>query len=504
MSGGGGSKPPDPGGTYASKTSKNLFNPTIKKYAEFVTKQKKERNLLQVRFSRSSKDSPVNRQLDLDTMSEYLFLHLEVKPEDLLEVDFNTGRWDTKHLLFKPGVNTDKYVSEFPDTFNDYLVTVSKISITETKVTFRNVPTYVPDMELLNLCALYGSIESEMSRERVSLTTVKGRIAVPTSSRFVYMKLQPGKRLNNYYWFDGPLPGDQGRRVTVLHNGQHQQCSHCLRTADTGCQGLGNGRMCEENGGVRAKMSEYMRSFKEETGYKSLKEEYVETMQRLHKGFDQDVGSTPPDDMDEYVANCDSMDGETETDDPNKQKPVYINPLHKRDKIIADLNDKLKEAVEQKESMITDYTNKLKDNNKQIPELKEAKDKAEEKTSRIKNILERKIKEFVTKGKKQDIDSLASLYASTVNDKDIDKEDPNVWKLKETEVVVLLAKSDMNVDQKSRSKRIIERIQECLKDQVATRKRSMSCKRERDQKEEVEQNDIKLPRHGDTPPSQRS
>ena len=107
-------------------------------------------------------------------MSEYLFLHLEVKPEDLLEVDFNTGRWDTKHLLFKPGVNTDKYVSEFPDTFNDYLVTVSKISITETKVTFRNVPTYVPDMELLNLCALYGSIESEMSRERVSLTTVKG------------------------------------------------------------------------------------------------------------------------------------------------------------------------------------------------------------------------------------------------------------------------------------------------------------------------------------------
>ena len=39
----------------------------------------------------------------------------------------------------------DKYVAEFPDTYADYFVNVSKMTQTEMKVTFKNIPSYIPD-----------------------------------------------------------------------------------------------------------------------------------------------------------------------------------------------------------------------------------------------------------------------------------------------------------------------------------------------------------------------
>ena len=50
------------------------------------------------------------------------------------------------------------------------------------------------------------------------------------STRFVDMEMSPGARFMNYYWMEGPLSGDRGCRITVLHSGQERQCSNCLRT----------------------------------------------------------------------------------------------------------------------------------------------------------------------------------------------------------------------------------------------------------------------------------
>ena len=114
------------------------------------------------------------------------------------------------------------------------------------------------------------------------------------------MRLKLGAYFNNYYWLEGPLQGDQGRRITVLHSGQPQQCSLCLESIETGCLGMGNGRKCEEMGGVRKKMSDYMRVFKERTGYISLKEEYLQSMTKLHDKFDN-LEILKPEDMDQFV-----------------------------------------------------------------------------------------------------------------------------------------------------------------------------------------------------------
>ena len=76
----------------------------------------------------------------------------------------NTGRPDVKKILFKPRVDVDRFVNSFPDTYGDFFVEVTKLSQTEKRVTFRNVPAYVPDEEIRNLCNIYGKVEGPVNR----------------------------------------------------------------------------------------------------------------------------------------------------------------------------------------------------------------------------------------------------------------------------------------------------------------------------------------------------
>ena len=126
-----------------------------------------------------------------------------------------------------------------------------------TKVLFKNVPLYVPDIEILNLCSYYGNVEN--SKVIWDKTKVPGsNFALPGSNRYVNMVMNHGAVMNNYYWLEGPLPGDPGRRVLVLHPGQQRQCSHCLQWEDSGCKGGGNGKLCKDNNEPRGKMFSYM------------------------------------------------------------------------------------------------------------------------------------------------------------------------------------------------------------------------------------------------------
>ena len=84
------------------------------------------------------------------------------------------------------------------------------------------------------------------------------------------MNLKNGLCFKNFYWMEGPMPNDSGRRITVLHAGQAQQCSHCFKTSSTGCKGAGNGKVCSQSGTPRAKMSSYLQALKVETGYETL------------------------------------------------------------------------------------------------------------------------------------------------------------------------------------------------------------------------------------------
>ena len=374
---GGGGRPPDPSRTYASMTKEySGSSGRLKDYVNFVNKQKKEHSMIEIKFQRDRFDGDVNRKnLDLDTVSEYILGELKIKPEHILEVDLNTGRHDTKQITFKPGVDIDKYVLDFPDTFAGFHINISKMSNKEKKVTFKNVPSYIHDDELLNLCSIYGTVEGEVRRETVTLKSTDSTVTLPSSTRYVMMRMKPGMSFNNYYWMEGPLQGDQGRRITVLHSGQSQQCSYCLETIDEGCPGKGNGKKCEANGGVRAKMSVYMENLRMRTGYRSLKDEYNEMMRRFNKHCEDKDGVTDPDDIDKFVEEYDEEEDDDGDEKTNDSK-VKMAPIERKNLKITELTNTVKELEK-------DNALKVKETSEKGEKVKNNKDKLEQHLSRM-------------------------------------------------------------------------------------------------------------------------
>ena len=115
---------------------------------------KKEQCMIEVSFKKDSSGSDSrrsSRNIDNNVVREYLFNSLKINLSEITYVDINTRRYNTKHILFKLGVLIDKYVSEFPETFSDYIVNIARMTQNEQKVTFKSMPSYVPNKEILNL-----------------------------------------------------------------------------------------------------------------------------------------------------------------------------------------------------------------------------------------------------------------------------------------------------------------------------------------------------------------
>ena len=146
--------------------------------------------MIEIKFSKRRNDEEsgrINRNVDMEVVAEYIFREMKVKPEEIQKIDLNTGRADTKQIVFKNGVDVESYLNNFPDTYLDYYVTVTKMSQNDKKVTFKNVPAYVPDEEILNLCAVYGEVVGKVEREKVPMTTTNGKFSLTSSTRFVMM-----------------------------------------------------------------------------------------------------------------------------------------------------------------------------------------------------------------------------------------------------------------------------------------------------------------------------
>ena len=252
------------------------------KYAEIIATQKSQRNVLEIKMKKTNQDNraamdhTIVKNLTFDDVSELIFEIINIQFEECIGVDYFTGRYDTREVMLKPDVDYSKYITIDPILFKDHEITVKKMLNDVTKVTFKNVPMYVPDEEILHLRGIYYIVVDKKvywEQLRITTTTKKGLLTSPT--RYVLMNLNNGAQFNNFYWMEGPMAGDPGRRVTVLHHGQAQQCFHCFLTASTGCKGAGNGRACSKTDQIRAKMSTYMQALKTTTGYESLKVKYM-------------------------------------------------------------------------------------------------------------------------------------------------------------------------------------------------------------------------------------
>ena len=317
-------------------------SPNLRKYAEIVAQQKADRNVLELKLKKITKIDRDNgdiihkpRNLSFDDISEFIFETLSIQFEDCIGVDLNTGRYDTREIIMKPGVNTDIYITKEPLIFREHEMSVTKMLNDVTKVIFKNVPMYVPDEELLHLCGVYGTVTDNKvhwETQRITTTTKKGILVSPT--RYVMMNLNNGAMFNNFYWMEGPMASDPGRRITVLHHGQTQQCSNCFLTATTGCKGVGNGFACAKAGVPRAKMSAYMLALKTKTGYESLKNKYMRQLARMNPNIQEELdhlNTTQVGSMDNNIL----VDEDEETEISLAVLP--INPIVEKDNEIAEL-----------------------------------------------------------------------------------------------------------------------------------------------------------------------
>ena len=247
----------------------------MRTFQQILAEEKENRNIMEIKLrglNVTMEDGTQERakSLSIEDVSILIFDILKFKPEDCAGVALYTSRYNTKEVNLKQGVDHSIYLTGSPIQFKDHEVTVSKQTSNITKVTFKNVPFNVPDEEIINLCMSYGNPTNNIVTYDKPNRVTRG---VAGSTRHVDMELLPGKQFENFYWLEGPLEGDQGSRITVLHSGQVQQCSYCLRRADI-CPGGGLGKVCEQKGTARGLMSDYMQHLKLQHNYVSLKLKY--------------------------------------------------------------------------------------------------------------------------------------------------------------------------------------------------------------------------------------
>ena len=127
-------------------------------FDQIIEQEKKNRNIIEIHIVKDTENIQENppRQLTFDDLGELIFDVIKINPDECLTFDYNTGRFDTKHIQLKPLVHADQYVTTSPIPFKGYLVSVNKQLNNITRVTFKNVPLNVPNEEILHLCSSYG------------------------------------------------------------------------------------------------------------------------------------------------------------------------------------------------------------------------------------------------------------------------------------------------------------------------------------------------------------
>ena len=252
----------------------------MRTFAQILADEKENRNILEIKLTKRVGDEQGNQtkpeNLSLEKIGELMFDVIKLKADECERVALVTNRYDTKEVRLKAGVDPTPYLTSDPIIFHDHEVVVRRQSSKSVEVTFKNVPLCIPDEEIINLCRCYGEpVENEVYYKPSELTR-----GVLGSTRFVRMTFLPGKQFENFYWMEGPLDQDQGGRITVLHDGQTMQCSHCLRRADS-CPGGGRGKLCKERKTRRGEIADYMRHLKLHHNYMSLKMKFREEFPQL-------------------------------------------------------------------------------------------------------------------------------------------------------------------------------------------------------------------------------
>ena len=122
--------------------------------------------------------------------------------------------------------------------YKGYKVAVTKPLYGSTKITFKNVPIYVPNSELIHLVKTYGKMDKEeIHHEKMHIKTDGGKIFTsPSTTRHAFATILANKHMRRFSLMEENV----GKRIVVEHPVQERQCSSCLDWAKD-CPGIGRG-----------------------------------------------------------------------------------------------------------------------------------------------------------------------------------------------------------------------------------------------------------------------
>ena len=197
--------------------------PGGRSWQQIFNDAKQKRNIIEIHIEKTY--NPENNQHNLqqqrqqmtnDELSDFIFKELNIPESDCIGLDYF---YSHKEVELKEGVDVSPYLHvTTPIIFQGYSILVKKQETNfATKILFRGVPLNVPDEELINLSLCYGQPTGAVRREKLTNVKDKGKIG---SNRTLDVILNPGSSFENYYWMEGPLPSDQGKRITVTHQNQ--------------------------------------------------------------------------------------------------------------------------------------------------------------------------------------------------------------------------------------------------------------------------------------------
>ena len=256
-------------------------------YADIIADASDKKSVQNILYVTIQKLSEKIRPLVSDDIGKLLFEEIGIDVNEVKRVDLHS-RYEHKEVFLNADVDASKYVK--PDfVFKDHKVVVDTVKSQFLRVRFINVPTAVPDEELIHLSSYFGTVKDDKIYYETHSEKTNKLCGLENGNRYLFLEFIEGKSMMNYVWWEGPLSSEAATRVTITHKNQRKQCSHCLRTYQEGCPGIGDGKLCRLNNGTKMKMEVYMKNLADRIGYKTLKTEYYENLEKSENSGENNV-----------------------------------------------------------------------------------------------------------------------------------------------------------------------------------------------------------------------
>lgn len=218
---------------------------------EAVRNDLKNQNVLQISLS---PDSPPEKYL-----TEMIFCRFAVEKLKIPRPDIETYNFASVGSPHKELMLTKDYVAlhlhgsyEFEGLKIDVQPKGEKI----VKVTFTEVPSLIPNIELLNIIQCFGRPVDNVVEYGPGNPLLGG--PSNTATRIFRMVPDHTRHMPNYFWLESTETSGMAR-VVASFPGQARQCYHCLQMQQQ-CPSDGKGKICKSTNMKRASAGDYMSS----------------------------------------------------------------------------------------------------------------------------------------------------------------------------------------------------------------------------------------------------